>query len=144
MRDMTTQGRTAGIGALGALLVALAIPPSAGAATYYACVKKKGGAIRLVSRHTKCRRSERKISFNSEGVRGRNGLNGRNGKIGANGVNGTNGANGTNGTTGFTATLPKGQTETGTWGAISPVPGAAYSAISNATRCVRSITWVPC
>jgi hypothetical protein len=99
--------------------------PSAQAATYYACVKKHGGSIRIVSRSTKCKRSERKISFNSEG---RNGLNGRNGQNGANGINGTNG---TNGTTGFTSTLPKGQTEEGTWGGVLVAPpGLVYSPIS--------------
>jgi hypothetical protein len=133
MRKSNTGGAAAGVAALGALLVALAVAPGAGAATYYACVKKKTGAIRLVARSARCRRSERKISFNSEGPRGRNGLNGRNGKNGTNGTNGANGANGTNGAngaTGFTTTLPKGQTEQGTWGAIAPNPGSAYSAIS--------------
>ena len=111
--------RTAGAGTLGALLAALAVAPSADAATYYACVKKKSGAIRIVSRRTKCRRNEQKISFNSTGISGRNGANGRNGN---NGKNGANGTNGTNGTTGFTSTLPKGATEEGTWAVLIPTP----------------------
>ncbi len=77
--------------------------------------------MRLVARGAHCKRSERKISFNSTGSPGKNGLNGR---------NGTNGTNGTNGATGFTTTLPKGQSEMGTWGALSTGSTAGYSAIS--------------
>jgi hypothetical protein len=53
------------------------------------------------------------------GAKGDAGAKGDNGAPGANGTNGapgSNGTNGTNGTTGFTATLPKGATETGNWG----------------------------
>ena len=100
--------RTAGTGALVALFVALSVASTADAATYYACVAKKGGAIRFVSKSAKCRRSERKISLNSEGLPGRNGVNGS---------NGVNGANGSNGATGFTSTLPSGKTEVGVWAA---------------------------
>ncbi len=103
--------RTAGAGALVALFVALSVASTADAATYYACVAKKGGAIRLVSKTAKCRKRERRISFNSQGLPGRNGLKGNNG------VNGSNGVNGANGTTGFTSTLPSGKTELGTWAA---------------------------
>jgi hypothetical protein len=120
--------RTVGAGTLGALFAALAVAPSADAATYYACVKKKSGAFRIVSRRTKCRRNEQKISFNSTGISGRNGANGRNGN---NGKNGANGTNGTNGTTGFTSTLPKGATEEGTWAVVVPaVETVAFAAIS--------------
>jgi len=86
----------------------LSVASTADATTYYACVAKKGGAIRLVSKKAKCRKSERRISLNSEGLPGRNGLNGR---------NGANGSNGANGTIGFTSTLPSGKTEVGTWAA---------------------------
>jgi hypothetical protein len=128
MVNVITRRKGACIGAVGALLATLAMAPNAQAATYYACVKKKGGSIRIVSKATKCKRSERKISFNSEGAPGRNGLNGRNGKNGAKGINGTNGANGTNG---FTTTLPKGATEEGTWAvAIWTAKTGAFSAIS--------------
>jgi hypothetical protein len=124
MVNVITRRKAAGIGAAGALLATLAMAPGAQAATYYACVKKQGGSIRIVSRSTRCRRSERKVSFNSEGLPGRNGLNGRNGQNGANGINGTNG------TTGFTSTLPKGQTEEGTWGGVVAPPSFVYSPIS--------------
>ena len=128
MVNVITRRQAACIGATGALLATLAVAPSAHAATYYACVKKKGGSIRIVSRATKCKRSERKISFNSEGPHGANGSNGKNGK---NGKNGANGINGTNGTTGFTSTLPKGATEEGTWAvAIWTAKAGAFSTIS--------------
>ena len=42
MVNPITRGQTACIGALAALLAALAVAPSADAATYYACVAKKG------------------------------------------------------------------------------------------------------
>jgi hypothetical protein len=127
MVNVIIRRKGACIGAIGALLATLALAPSAQAATYYACVKKKGGSIRIVSKATKCKRSERKISFNAEGPAGRNGLNGRNGKNGANGKNGTNG---TNGTSGFTSTLPKGSTEEGTWAVVVASKPDAFSAIS--------------
>lgn len=92
---------------LGALGASVAVAGSAEAATYYACVKKKGGAIRIVSAKAKCKRSERKISFNSAGApgrNGRNGVNGKNGLAGKNGVNGVNGAKGETGSAGPGAT----------------------------------------
>jgi hypothetical protein len=128
MVNVIPRRKVAGIGVAGALLATLAAAPIAHSATFYACVKKRGGSIRIASRTAKCRRNERKISFNSEGVPGRNGLNGRNGQNGANGKNGTNG---TNGTAGFTSTLPKGATEEGTWAvAIWTAKTGAFSAIS--------------
>lgn len=125
--------RTTGLAALTAATLTFGMVSTAGATTYYACVAHRGGAIHLVSKKTKCRRSERKISFNSEGLHGangRNGLNGSNGKNGANGANGANGTNGTNGTTGFTSTLPRGQTEKGAWGGAFPANSKAFSPIS--------------
>jgi hypothetical protein len=133
MVNVITRRRTAGIGTVGAILATLAMAPSADATTYYACVKKRSGSIRIVSRTTRCRRSERKISFNSEGPPGRNGSNGRNGRNGANGINGKNGANGINGingTTGFTSTLPKGATEDGTWAVAVASGNSVFDAIS--------------
>jgi len=97
--------RTAGAGALVGLFVALSMATTADATTYYACVAKKGGAIRIVSKIAKCRKRERRISFNSEGAPGRNG------------INGSNGINGAEGASGFTSTLPRGKTELGTWAA---------------------------
>jgi hypothetical protein len=84
------------------LLSGLALAPQAGASTLYACVKKSGTA-RFVAARTACRRSERKISWNTQGVPGRNGApgkNGSNGKNGPAGKNGTNGKDGVNGASG--------------------------------------------
>ncbi len=54
-----------GIGVLagaGALLVACcAMASQAQAATTYACVKKKGGSVRLVSKTSKCKKGESKV-----------------------------------------------------------------------------------
>jgi hypothetical protein len=100
---------------VGALLTAVfAAAPQADAATLYACVKKSNGAMRLVKPSTKCRKSERKVSWSTSGPAGRNGINGINGKNGANGTNGTNGSNGTNGQDLTSHTpLPSGQSESG-------------------------------
>jgi hypothetical protein len=91
------------------LLSGLAAAPGAGAATLYACVKKKGGTARFVNARTNCRRGETKLAWNTQGVPGRNGSNGKNGAAGKNGTNGKNGtdgksgANGTNGANGVSA-----------------------------------------
>ncbi len=125
MVNVITRRRAAGIAIAGALLMALAVASSAQAATYYACVKKKSGSIRIVSRVTRCKRSERKIAFNSEGIPGKKGSNG------AKGPSGKNGSNGTNGASGFTSTLPVGATEKGTWATeIHDESSSGFSAIS--------------
>ena len=91
------------------LTLALAAAPQANAATLFACVKKEGGSMRLVGEKTKChRRSERKVSWNTNGPAGKNGTNGAAGKNGANGTNGTNGTNLTTQTP-----LASGQSESG-------------------------------
>lgn len=80
---------------MGALLGALLISvPAAPAASIYACQKKKGGAIRIVSSKTKCKKTEKKLKWSTTGPAGKNGTNGTNGTNGANGTNGTNGAAG--------------------------------------------------
>jgi hypothetical protein len=80
------------------LLIALGTGASASASTIYACQKKKGGAIRIVSAKTKCnKKTEKKISWNTQGPSGPAGKNGTNGSNGANGAIGTNGSNGANG-----------------------------------------------
>jgi hypothetical protein len=74
-------------GLIGALLLA----PAAPAATISACQKKKGGAIRIVSSRAKCTKSEKKISWNTQGPAGKNGTNGTNGAPGAPGTAGAKG-----------------------------------------------------
>jgi hypothetical protein len=61
---------------------AAAAPPS-DAATIYACAKKHDGALRIVSRHTRCKRNERKTSWGTQGPRGPRGATGATGPAGA-------------------------------------------------------------
>lgn len=128
MVNVITRPRAAGVTIAAVLLAALAVASSAHATTYYACLKKKGGAIRLVSSVTRCRHGERKIAFNSQGVPGRKGLTGTRGPTGKNGANGSNG---TNGVSGFTSTLPVGASEKGTWATeVHTASSGDFSAIS--------------
>jgi hypothetical protein len=128
MVNVITRRRSLGIAIAGTVLATLALSSSAHATTYYACVKKKGGSIRLVASVTRCRHRERKISFNSQGVPGKQGANGSKGSPGKNGTNGSNGANGASG---FTSTLPAGATEKGTWAMEIPsASSGSFSAIS--------------
>jgi hypothetical protein len=125
MVNVITRRNTAVIGAAGALIAALAMAPSAHAATYYACVKKNGGSIRIVSRTTKCRRSERKISFNSQGVPGVPGRNGTNGRSGPTGATGGQGQQGSQGPAGpFPGVLPRGITLRGNYNIRVTASGA--------------------
>jgi hypothetical protein len=65
----------------------------------HACYSKRTGALRVASR---CRRSERALSWNRVGPRGLTGRNGANGANGRNGANGATGATGGAGATGPT------------------------------------------
>lgn len=65
----------------------------------HACVKRVGGAMRMVSVRTRCLRTERKVSWNRRGIRGLRGLTGAPGRDGAPGQNGAPGAPGQNGAT---------------------------------------------
>jgi hypothetical protein len=85
-RTRATALTTAFVAALAAAL--LLAPAGASAATIKACANKKTGAVRLISGKKKCKKTEKKISWNTKGVAGANGANG------TNGTNGTNGANG--------------------------------------------------
>ena len=87
--------------AIAGLLGSLLIAPAAPAASIYACQKKKGGTLRIVSSKTKCRKtSEKKISWNTTGPAGKNGANGTNGASGTNGAGGKDGTNGAAGARG--------------------------------------------
>jgi hypothetical protein len=79
---------------LGALIACSAAAGAAQAATIYACVKPKSGATRIVTAKAKCRRGEKKLSWNTTGPRGPAGANGANGAGGASGAEGKAGANG--------------------------------------------------
>jgi hypothetical protein len=107
------------------LVSAFAAAPQADAATLYACVKKNGAA-RVYTKKPKCKKGETKLSWNSDGVQGRNGLNG------LNGLNGPNGANGSSGTNGKDLTshtpLPSGQSESGFFAAAAGESKTGYAA----------------
>jgi hypothetical protein len=98
--SITSRGLALIAAAAISLLAAFATASQAGAATLFACVKKEGGSTRIVSRSTKCSKSERKVSWNTSGPAGKNGANGANGTNGTNGATGKNGSNGNNGSNG--------------------------------------------
>jgi hypothetical protein len=96
--SIATMRRTSAPLTIAAACLALSLSAApANASTIYACAKKHGGALRLVSRSTRCKRTEYKVSWNNPGPTGGNGPRGPEGKRGANGVNGANGTNGANG-----------------------------------------------
>jgi hypothetical protein len=83
----STKGRgTALLATVGALLIAaLAMAPQSQASTVYACVKKKGGTTRIVSRTAKCKKGEKKLSWGTQGPAGKNGGRGATGSKGETG-----------------------------------------------------------
>jgi len=104
------RGRVALAGAGTLLLLGLATAPWAGASTIYACVKKKGGAVHIVSRAARCNRREPKKSWDQKGPTGAKGAESVSGANGAGGLNGPGGVTGATGPAG-------GTTETGATGA---------------------------
>jgi hypothetical protein len=65
-----------------------------------ACVAKKNGAARIVGAKTRCKKSERRVSWNRRGVRGVRGAAGPAGPTGATGPQGPVGAKGETGAQG--------------------------------------------
>jgi hypothetical protein len=103
------------LAAAGALLLAGLTASQAGAQTLYACVKKNGNA-RIFSNKPKCKKGEKRLSWNIEGRAGKNGANGLNG---ANGANGNDGKEGKEGPAGpYVDALPSGKSEKGVWAII--------------------------
>lgn len=75
------------------------------AGTINACVKKKGGWLRVVAAKAHCRPSERRLSFNRQGpkgARGQAGVAGPQGELGAPGAPGAPGATGPPGASAYT------------------------------------------
>jgi hypothetical protein len=65
------------LAAVGAVMIAaLAAAPQSQASTIYACVKTKNGTPRIVSKKTKCKKGEKKLSWGSQGSAGKNGAPG--------------------------------------------------------------------
>ncbi len=84
MSDPIKRRSAAAAFAVMAVLVAsFALAPQAGASTITVCVKKSSGAVRLITGKAKCKKGEKKLSWNSKGPAGANGTNGTNGAPGA-------------------------------------------------------------
>ena len=69
-----------------------------------ACAKKKSGALRLVNAAKDCRKTERAVTWNQQGVRGLpgpRGVAGENGLDGEDGLDGDDGVDGDDGDDGF-------------------------------------------
>jgi hypothetical protein len=86
----STKGRgTVLLATVGALIIAaLAMAPQSQASTVYACVKKTSGTPRIVSKKTKCKKSEKRLSWSTQGPAGKNGATGAPGTAGAKGDTG--------------------------------------------------------
>ena len=92
MSRFSIRGAIALLTAAGGLLLgALAAAPQAEAQTIHACVKKNGGAVRIVGAKTKCKKGESKLSWGTTGPAGTTGLRGLLGAAGATGATGATG-----------------------------------------------------
>ena len=84
---------------LGASLLSVGVSNAAGE-SIKACAKKSGGAMRLIDSNKNCKKSERTLTWGTQGdagatgTTGLNGTNGSNGTIGSPGTNGSPGASG--------------------------------------------------
>jgi hypothetical protein len=95
MPTSISRRRTVVLAALGLLLLlALAAAPLAEASTINACVKKKGGAVHIVTKAARCKKGETKVSWANVGSAGRSGANGAAGVVGGYGASGVAGATG--------------------------------------------------
>jgi hypothetical protein len=125
------------------LIAVFAMASQADATTLYACVKKEGGSMRLVSQRSKCAKSERKVSWSTTGPAGKNGLNGANGATGKNGTNGTNGTAGAPGAPGtalgYAKLSPAGTVEPGAKGVTS----ANVTKVGTAGYCFGGMAFTP-
>ncbi|MFF3024442.1 hypothetical protein ACFVRR_17600 [Gottfriedia sp. NPDC057948] len=81
--------------------------------TYYGCVRKSDGVLRVISKGSKCKQSETFIQWNQKGDPGATGPRGLKGDKGTNGIQGPKGATGNIGPQG-----PQG--DKGDTGAIGP------------------------
>jgi hypothetical protein len=124
--SITRRGTALFAAATLSLFAALATASQAGAATYYACVKKNGSA-HIYTKKPKCKKGESKLSWNNVGPAGTNGANGASGKNGTNGANGAMGAKGETGAPGgFFGVLPSGKMMSGTYASQGSVAGQQY------------------
>jgi hypothetical protein len=139
--DFISRDRAIGGALVGVVLASLAVASSANAATYYGCINKKSGVLRIVSKTKKCKKSERRISFNSQGPAGRNGFNGINGRNGVNGLNGTNGIPGAPGTAlGFAKVSAAGAVEPGS---AQGIASSNVTKVGTAGYCFHGMPFTP-
>jgi hypothetical protein len=111
MRRRTTVA-VAAVGLVGTAGFAVAAVSGSGN-TINACVKKRGGNVRIVTAKTRCRASERRLTWNQRGPQGAPGSNGVPGMAGAPGSNGAAGSDGPPGP--FVDAVPAGRTLRGEW-----------------------------
>ena len=78
---------------LGASLLSVGVSNAAGS-TIKACAKKSNGAMRLIDASKNCKKSERTLTWGTQGDAGATGATGAAGATGATGANGSNGSNG--------------------------------------------------
>ena len=102
MSTITRRGILEFIAAMVVSVTLLGANSQAGAATIYACVKKHGGAARLVSKAAKCKKGESKISLSTRPVE-KSGVPGAKGETGAKGEAGVKGEAGTSATSWWAA-----------------------------------------
>jgi hypothetical protein len=119
----TTASRARILTLLGLLAASFAVcSASAGAASIYACVNKHSGSARIVSSKTKCKKTERRVSWNTTGAPGPAG------KTGATGAAGTPGSNGVGADYGGMALgpTPLAPTTTGDLVVSKTIPAGSY------------------
>ena len=75
---------------LGASLLSVGVSNAAGS-TIKACAKKSNGAMRLIDASKNCKKSERTLTWGTQGDAGATGATGATGSAGATGANGSNG-----------------------------------------------------
>ena len=78
---------------LGASLLSVGVSNAAGS-TIKACAKKSNGAMRLIDASKNCKKSERTLTWGTQGDAGATGATGATGSAGATGATGSNGSNG--------------------------------------------------
>ncbi len=76
---------------LGASLLSVGVSNAAGS-TIKACAKKSNGAMRLIDASKNCKKSERTLTWGTQGDAGATGATGATGSTGATGATGSNGA----------------------------------------------------
>lgn len=98
MSTSITRPKLTALIAAGALvLLALAYAPQAQATTIYACIKKKGGGARIVTRTSRCKKGEFKVAWDTQGPQGPQGPRGPQGLRGYQGSRGSTGLTGSTG-----------------------------------------------